>query len=607
MSRCAALTGSASLIAALLATPALAWASDTLTYTFGGEQIAMTQVRSEPQGPAIAVDDPGLTQLLGELGATVTWRSGERYILITTAEPLVIGFAVGDRQYDVGPVAQTAPFAPFVEGGHAYVPLDQLLSALDLAPKNDSGRTVLQPQLAGLDVQTAPSGAKVVAHAGVPLDWRVRSQSSSKIAIEFDGVGTALQPNRTLQGDPISRIELKTEGSISAPRTVLVLWLSPGAPAAVLGTDDQRDFTAAFGTLARQNAPAPQARPEQPVAQTSSTPSAPAQSGVTAVRSTSANGGAVVRIDVSGNPTYEWHRLLPPDNRWWIDLHGVTLSMPEQSTKGSDPISGIRVRQQAGAVRVALSLTRYNAVAVTSDATGITITVSSSLAQADAPRSGPQNNAGSVQTVQSGASAASGRYVAANPRLIVIDPGHGGSDTGAIRGDAVEKVLTLDVAKRVRDILSARGWQVVMTRQTDRDVYAADDSAHDELQARDDIANGRGARLFVSIHVNSFMNAGPHGATVYYYKAIDLPLAEAVDRRIAQQTIIKDDGIVKDKLYVVHHANMPATLVETAYLSNPDDLQLLESPDWRQKMARAIADGIQDYAGAPSPNLSNGQ
>jgi N-acetylmuramoyl-L-alanine amidase len=190
---------------------------------------------------------------------------------------------------------------------------------------------------------------------------------------------------------------------------------------------------------------------------------------------------------------------------------------------------------------------------------------------------------------------------AGNPRLIVIDPGHGGSDAGSIHGGMVEKVVTLQIAKRLQSILVARGWQVIMTRTDDRDVYKPYDGDAEELQARDDVANTNGARLFVSVHLNAFINAGPHGATVYYYKPSDFALAQAVSKRIGSEVNIKNDGIVKDKLYVVHHANMPATLIEAGFDSNPDDRALLADPQWQQQMALAIADGIQDFAGSPPP------
>jgi len=168
--------------------------------------------------------------------------------------------------------------------------------------------------------------------------------------------------------------------------------------------------------------------------------------------------------------------------------------------------------------------------------------------------------------------------------------------------------VTLQISKRLQQILISRGWQVVMTRTDDRDVYAPNDSAKDELQARDDVANTRGARVFVSIHLNAYINSGPHGATVYYYKPSDLALAQAVDKRIGASVNVKNDGIVKDKLYVVHHANMPATLIEAAFDSNPDDRALLADPQWQQQMAQAIADGIQDFAGAPPPpSTTNGE
>ena len=189
-----------------------------------------------------------------------------------------------------------------------------------------------------------------------------------------------------------------------------------------------------------------------------------------------------------------------------------------------------------------------------------------------------------------------------NPRLIVIDPGHGGSDRGTIHGGVAEAELTLDMAKRLRDILIARGWEVKMTRDTDVDVYAPNDSAHDELQARVDVANKAGARLFVSIHANAFINSGPYGTTCYVSKPEDVAFARIVEAHLAADGT-KDDGIVKSHLYVTLHTRMPAVLIETAFLSNPSDYALLTSAAWRQKVAQEIADGIGQYTREyPVPN-----
>jgi N-acetylmuramoyl-L-alanine amidase len=110
-----------------------------------------------------------------------------------------------------------------------------------------------------------------------------------------------------------------------------------------------------------------------------------------------------------------------------------------------------------------------------------------------------------------------------------------------------------------------------MTRADDTDVYAPNDSAKEELQARDDVANNAGARLFVSVHVNSFTSASLNGTTTYYYKGSDLSLAEAIHRRLISA------------------------------LGTKGDAELLRSPAFLQKIALSIAEGIGDYASGTSP------
>jgi len=609
--------------------PAFAAGGSSPVFTFQGKRIAFTRLIPRAGGRAVSIDDPALHSLFESIGATVTWQTGERYVLVTTAEPVVISFALGDRRYDVGPVTQFASFAPFMLDGHAYVPFDELIHALDLAAKSDRGQMLLQPQLTSVDIQSSTGGSKLVAHGGMPLGAKIVSDSAGKIVIAFDGVGTTLPASRPLSGGPVQRIDARTEGTVAHPRAVVTLYVASGSTHTPPGTDDQRDFTIGFNgaSVAQTVAAAPPAaqattEPETTEASEATPPaspepqlqpsSGPAQ--VTSVQAQAQNDDFVVHVAVTGNASYDWHRLRPPDNRFWIDIHGAHLAMPPGDQPGNNVVTAVRVRQQsADSVRIALSLADFQSLEVTPDASGVTISVTNAVADDSTPRTGAGNIGEAAVAYASPApsgdqwkfaprpSPSATAYKAANPRLIVIDPGHGGSDVGSYRGDLVEKTLALDMSKRLRDILVSRGWQVIMTRETDKDVFAPNDSAADELQARDDVAINNGARLFVSIHVNAFINSGPHGATVYYYKPNDVALAQAVERRIGASGIIKDDGTVKDKLYVVHHATMPAALVETAFISNPDDRQLLQSPQWRQKMALAIADGIADYAGSPPP------
>src|SRR5581483_12386550 len=125
MNRYAVRTGSAlALLAAVLLGAGHARAADPAAYTFAGKRIAIADYRQQPGGPAVAIDDSGLQTLLRMLAATVTYQPGQRYVLITTAEPVVVSFAIGDTRYDVGPISATSAFAPYVLAGQPYLPAD---------------------------------------------------------------------------------------------------------------------------------------------------------------------------------------------------------------------------------------------------------------------------------------------------------------------------------------------------------------------------------------------------------------------------------------------------------------------------------------------------
>ncbi|MHB8146252.1 MAG: N-acetylmuramoyl-L-alanine amidase [Vulcanimicrobiaceae bacterium] len=615
--------------------PALPARAESATYLYQGQTIVFSHVATSDGVTMVGIQDPGLRALLKALGAIVTWKPGHRYVLITTSEPEVISFSVGDRSYDVGPVTSQASVAPFARAQDVYLPLDALLRALYLAPKADGLRTILQPQLGSIDVRAAGSQATLVAHAGAPLKSRIVSESAGRIVYEFDGVGSTLERRRSIDAGGIRSLEVTSTGTLLAPKTLVTVTLAPGAQHGRIHDRGGNDFEVAFtgsssgalpNALARASTVAPSSPAPVPSIATESatqnasgaagpvpqTSAAPAQ--INAVSVTQTADGSSVTIAVSGNATYDWHRLRAPDNRFWVDIQNAQLTVPPSEQAEVNPLMSMRVRQDTPTtVRIALSLVGQNVLAVSPSATGLTIAVNNQQV-ADAAREG-SGSVGSVVSVTEAQPAITpaplngsdenaaapwkfgpqSTYVPTNPKLIVIDPGHGGSDRGAVRNGTDEATLTLDMAKRLRDILIARGWQVKMTRSTDVDVYAPNDSAHDELQARVNIANDAGARLFVSIHVNAFINSGPHGTTTYYSKPQDAPLARIVQQDVATDAGTKDDGIVKSHLYVTLHTYMPAILIETAFLSNPDDYALLVSPAWRQRVAEAIADGIDQY------------
>ncbi|ADI63276.1 N-acetylmuramoyl-L-alanine amidase [Trichormus azollae] len=172
--------------------------------------------------------------------------------------------------------------------------------------------------------------------------------------------------------------------------------------------------------------------------------------------------------------------------------------------------------------------------------------------------------------------------------IVVIDPGHGGKDSGAPGiGGLLEKDVILPIGRRVAAILERNGVQAVMTRDADFFV---------ELQGRVDIAKRVNAILFVSIHANS-VDSRPdvNGLEVYYYDS-GYDLAEVVRKTILQDiSTIKDRGTRKARFYVLRKNTMPAILVETGYMTGREDNPRLGSPEYQSRMADAIARGILQY------------
>ncbi len=182
-------------------------------------------------------------------------------------------------------------------------------------------------------------------------------------------------------------------------------------------------------------------------------------------------------------------------------------------------------------------------------------------------------------------------------KVIVIDPGHGGRDSGATGGGIAEKNLTLPLGQAVARELEKAGASVVLTR--DQDVYIG-------LADRARTANQSNADLFVSIHINSNSVAGPSGTFTFYHSSDStaILLAECIQSEIAKVSGLPSRGTRSDyvrfpgKGYaVLRESNMPAVLVEVGYIDNVNDRQVMISDGFRDKIAKAIVKGIRVFLG----------
>jgi N-acetylmuramoyl-L-alanine amidase len=175
--------------------------------------------------------------------------------------------------------------------------------------------------------------------------------------------------------------------------------------------------------------------------------------------------------------------------------------------------------------------------------------------------------------------------------LIVIDPGHGGKDPGAIGiGGLQEKDVVLPISRYVSDILAKKGVRVKILRERDRFIT---------LSGRTEIANQADANLFVSIHANAISMSRPdvNGVETYYYSS-GRWLAAAIQQSMLRNLNMRDRGVRQANFYVLRNSAMPAVLVETGFVTGREDAPRLADDQFRREMAAAIAEGILKYVQA---------
>ena len=169
---------------------------------------------------------------------------------------------------------------------------------------------------------------------------------------------------------------------------------------------------------------------------------------------------------------------------------------------------------------------------------------------------------------------------------VVIDAGHGGHDRGGIPRQRVpEKSMALDVAQRLKAVLQANGYRVVMTR--DSDVFIP-------LGTRVAIANSYRNAVFVSVHFNSASRRGANGIETYFYGRESLSLASAIHYYLNSVAPTPNRGVRRRGFFVLRKTRIPSVLVECGFLTNPTEAQYAQSSAYRQKLADAIARGIRE-------------
>lgn len=192
-----------------------------------------------------------------------------------------------------------------------------------------------------------------------------------------------------------------------------------------------------------------------------------------------------------------------------------------------------------------------------------------------------------------------------NKIKIVIDPGHGGIDKGTSIGNVVESVITLDISKKLKSYLEKDGYNIVLTRDSDvalDNLSSISGTREDkDLDARTSIINKSQANLFISIHVNSYQESpSTSGSIVFYNDKLpqSIKLAQSIQKELNSITVSsfkrQSHDCEKANYYVLINSDIPGVLVETAFITNTSERELLTTETYKEKIAEAIKSGIED-------------
>ncbi len=188
------------------------------------------------------------------------------------------------------------------------------------------------------------------------------------------------------------------------------------------------------------------------------------------------------------------------------------------------------------------------------------------------------------------------------PKVIVIDPGHGGFDPGKVGvNNLLEKEINLGIALKLKPLLEEKGYKVVMTRETDDSLHeeGSKGKKQEDMRRRVECINENNPLLAVSIHQNSFTEASSHGAQVFYHSSSSEGEAFAKIMQAKIKEVVADDNHREAKsnenYYMLKKTKCPLVIVECGFLSNYEEAEKLGTEAYQELMAKGILEGILAY------------
>ena len=490
--------------------------------------------------------------------------------------------------------------------GRYCVPFQKVAQAL-------GGSADWQPTTATLTVRARLQMVRqddnsLTIYTSYPVYYSVkRIDSPERLYVDLFGLDLATTPaNIPNEGGGVTHIR---SGQINPQTVRITVDLKQGMPFRVVSSIQSSQVRVALGESGPSSVtPVPVSPPAVAVVipPVPHLPMNPAQVTITAVNCKVISPALTqIMVSTTGPAKYRTEALNNP-NRLAFDLAGAVLDHGVSTTQSVDNpiVKAIRIgkvfTEHTAFGRVVLDLSKMVGFSIDSRSSGVGMTylinvITSGGQTASVPPVISQPVPGGLLPEPVSISLAG--------KLIVVDPGHGGQDSGAtdrFRTNSVyEKNIALAIGRRVRDMLTQNGATVLMTR--------ADDS-FPPLASRPQLANAHHADYFVSIHCDSAeVQNARSGTAVYYHGASGMCRLMAADigRRISQTSGISYNGIKSDmKQYggrfdtgyaVLRESDMPAVLVETGFMTSDSDLAKLRDDATQQRIAEGVVAGLRDF------------
>ncbi len=563
-----------------------------------------------------------LAPLVQTFGGAAAWDPATRTVTMTGASGLAVRLTVGQTRAIAGATAWDLPAAPVLLGGTVWGPAAAVLRAIGAYVKEDTDAGIFEAvsQVTGIAWRRDGAVLAVTISATGPVraDGLVL-RSPDRLVLDLTSAVTRLRvPEGALEGEGIVRIRtaqfqvrpyvtrvvfdlthplafkiatspgsvtVALEGGSAAPPTsVPGPSSSPVPPSTASGPPDERRSP---GTVSSPGGGPPPQGGDGPAVPISVPPPQPGSAGGESVApeplalpplpefaDTSGafhvrgatydeqEGVGRVTIRASQPLAYTIRQFVYPD-RLAIDISGgVFLPRRQDLEIGSDTVRNIVVSQfrlRPNLARVLVHLhhkTAYTAIAADG---GRSLVVTFG----DMTRRLPRGSA------------------------VIIDPGHGGSDPGAIGSTGLREAdVTLGIGRMVKQVLERQGVRVTLTRTDDSTVA---------LEDRPDLAQRNGGIVFVSIHANAGRDPAVAGTETYYKTPESQPLAALVQGEIVQALGEPDRGVRIADFYVIVKAPIPSVLVEVAFITNHREEDLLRDPAVPRRIAEAIARAVVKF------------